>query len=45
MWVIFNKSTGKEIDRVESASERNAIVKDCESNDWRCDGVSYRWEA
>lgn len=45
MWVIYNEATGYEIDRVESRTERDEIIRNLtESDVW---GYTYssRWEA
>lgn len=45
MWVIYNKQTGEEIDRVEHRSDASAVRVDFEdTNTWGYT-ASIRWEA
>lgn len=48
MWVIFNRTTGEEIDRVATVKERAAVITALESderNQMYGFQFSYRWEA
>lgn len=44
MWVIYNVTTGLEIDRVATVKERAALITALESNNVYCYQYSYRWE-
>jgi hypothetical protein len=44
MWVIFNVTTGYEIDRVETIKERKELIESLEENNLYCYEYSYRWE-